>query len=68
LLIETSNGYIAVEIKKSETVRSVDARHLKGLEEILDKPVLYRYILSNDLTAKEFEGGIEAIPAVQFLT
>jgi len=68
LLMETSDGYIAVEIKKSGTIRGVDARHLKGLEEILDKPVLHRYILSNDLTLKEFEGGINAIPAVQFLT
>ncbi len=68
LLIETENGYMAIEIKKSETVRSVDARHFKGLEEILDKPVLCRYILSNDLTVKEFEGGVIAVPALQFLT
>ena len=34
LLIETEQGYIAIEIKMSETVRSVDAKHLKKLDEI----------------------------------
>jgi len=68
LLIETEPGYIAIEIKKSETVRSVDARHLRGLEEILDKPVLHRFVISNDLSARDLEDGITAIPAVQFLT
>jgi predicted AAA+ superfamily ATPase len=68
LLIETEHGYIAIEIKKSETVRSVDAKHLKGLEDILDKPVLYRYVISNDLSNRDLADGISAVPAVQFLT
>lgn len=68
LLIETEHGYIAIEVKKSEIVRSVDARHLKGLEEILDKPVLHRFVISNDLSARVLEDNITAIPAVQFLT
>ncbi|MCD4729461.1 MAG: DUF4143 domain-containing protein, partial [Bacteroidales bacterium] len=68
LLIETEHGYIAIEIKKSETVRSVDAKHLKGLEDILDKPVLNRFVISNDLSTRDLEDGITAIPAVQFLT
>ena len=68
LLIETEHGYLAIEIKRSETVRSVDAKHLKGLDKILDKPVLHRFIISNDLTLRDLEDGITAIPAVQFLT
>ena len=68
LLIETEHGYIAIEIKKSEKVRSVDAKHLKGLDDILDKPVLQRFVISNDLSIKEFDENIMAIPAVQFLT
>jgi len=68
LLIETEHGYIAIEIKKSETVRSVDAKHLKGLDDILDKPILHRFVISNDLSTKDFEDGILALSAVQFLT
>jgi len=68
LLIEAEHGYIAIEIKRTETVRSVDAKHLKGLEDILDKPVLHRLVISNDLNARELGEGIKAIPAVQFLT
>ena len=67
LLIEIEHGYIAIEIKKSETIRPVDARHFKGLDEILDKPVIHQFILSNDLHIHEFEDGTKAIPAVQFL-
>lgn len=68
LLIETEHGYIAIEIKKSETVRSVDAKHFKGLEVILDKPLLHQFVISNDLSSKELGVGIKAIPAAQFLT
>ena len=68
LLIEKEDGYIAIEIKMAETVRSVDARHLRKLEEILDKPILQSFVLSNDLNARELEDGVMAIPAVQFLT
>lgn len=67
LLIESEYGYIAIEIKKSEHVRSVDARHLRGLEEILDKPVLHKFVLSNDLSLKDFGDGVIGMPAVQFL-
>jgi len=68
LLIETEKGYIAIEIKKSETVRSLDAKHPKGLEDILDKPILYRFVISNDPRSRELEEGVLAIPAAQFLT
>ncbi len=68
LLIETEHGYIAIEIKKSETVRSVDAKHLTGLDDILDKPVIHKFVLSNDLSIKDLGAGVTAIPAVQFLT
>jgi len=68
LLIETENGYIAIEIKMAGTVRSVDAIHLRKLEEILDKPVLNKIVVSNDLNVRELEEGVMAIPAVQFLT
>lgn len=68
LLIETENGYIAVEIKQSPVVRQADSKHLTGLEEILDKPVLHKFVLSNDMDTKDLNDGIKAMPAVKFLT
>jgi len=68
LLIETESGYIAIEIKMTEIVRPVDAKHMKNLEEILDKPILHRFVISNDLNSRELEDGVLAISAVQFLS
>jgi len=68
LLIETERGFIAIEIKNSSRIRSSDARHLKALDDILDKPILNRFLISNDLNTVEMGDGIFAIPAVKFLT
>lgn len=68
LLIETEAGYIVIEIKQSSVVRSVDGRHLRNIEAILDKPVLHRFVLSNDINMKELGDDIKAMPAIQFLT
>jgi predicted AAA+ superfamily ATPase len=68
LLIETETGYIAIEIKKTTAVRSVDAKHLKNLEDILDKPILKKIVLSNDINIHDLGEGATAIPAVKFLT
>lgn len=67
LLIELEHGYIAIEIKQSSFVRSEDAKHLKGLEIILDKPILHKFVLSNDLSYKDLGDGVIGMPAVQFL-
>ena len=68
LLIELEAGYIAIEIKQSSRVRATDGRHLRKLDEILDKPILHRFLVSNDLDNRVFEDGIEAISTLQFLT
>lgn len=68
LLIETEAGYIAIEIKKSTAIRSVDANHLKNLDDILDKPLLHKIVLSNDTNIHNLGEGAIAIPAVKFLT
>jgi len=68
LLIATEVGYIAIEIKKSKAVRPVDAKHLRDLEDILDKPILHKIVISNDLNMKNLGEDIRAIPAVKFLT
>ena len=68
LLVELEAGYVAIEIKMSPNVRPVDARHLKNLEETLDKPVLHKFVLSNDPNMQDLGEGVKAIPAIKFLT
>ena len=68
LLIATEVGYIAIEIEKSKAVRPVDAKHLRDLEDILDKHILHKIVISNDLNMKKLGEDIRAIPAVKFLT
>jgi len=68
LLIETEKGYIAIEIKMTGTISRSDARHLTGLESLLDKPLLQSFILSNDNKIKKLTDNIVAIPAAMFLS
>ncbi len=68
LLLELETGFIAFEIKMSENITKKDGRHLQKLSEILNKPVLHSFILSNDNIVKEFGDKISAIPAAMFLT
>lgn len=67
LLIETPAGYYAFEIKLTEHVQPVDARHLRTLQPILDKPLLHSFVLSNDVTTAELGERITAVHAAQFL-
>jgi uncharacterized protein len=67
LLIEMEDGYIAIEVKLTNRVNESDARHLTGLDEILDKPLLHSFILSNDQKIREIAPNITAIPAAMFL-
>lgn len=68
LILEFEDFYIAIEIKQSSNIRNVDANHLRNLEDIFDKPVKYKFVISNDLKIKDLGDGIKAIPAVQFLS
>jgi uncharacterized protein len=67
LLIETENGYIAIEVKMSSRVNDSDARHFSGLDQILDKQVLFSFVLSNDPDIKEIAHNTLALPAAMFL-
>lgn len=67
LLIETPQGYYAFEIKQTEHVVSHDARHLRVLPQLLDKPLLHGFVLSNDVTMAQFGDNITALHAAQFL-
>ncbi len=68
LLIEFETGYIAIEIKMTSHVGKADARNLKNLSDILDKPLIISFILSNDLSIKKITPDIIALPAAMFLT
>ncbi len=67
LLIELPQGYLAFEIKLSSRVAAVDARHLKGLDAFLDKPLLHSFILSNDPDTKEIAHNITAVHVAYLL-
>ncbi len=63
LLLELDEGFIAVEIKQSKRISSSDARHLRKLEGILDKPLLHALLVSNDPRVHSWDDGtITALP------
>ncbi|MCL2435595.1 MAG: ATP-binding protein [Lentimicrobiaceae bacterium] len=67
LLLEFPNYYYAFEIKMASRVSKIDAKHLFGLEEILDKPVKKAFLLSNDEETKHFDNKTVALHAAMFL-
>ena len=68
LLLELEKGYIAIEFKQTSKIAPTDARHLRNLELILDKPIIKSYVLSNDYQHKVLGENIEAFHAGHFLT
>ena len=68
LLVETEKGFIAFEIKQSRHVADADARGLRGLEEILDRPLLGSFLLSMDPEVRPLAGGVLAMPAAWALS
>jgi hypothetical protein len=67
LLIELEGGYMAGEIKMSEKVREQDARHLRKLGGLLDKPLLQGFLISQDPDCRPMGENITAIPAAYLL-
>ena len=67
LLLELEEGFVAVEIKLTERVATRDARHLRHLDTVLDKPVLHALVLSNDGRIHTLGAGITALPAAWFV-
>ncbi|MDR1724102.1 MAG: ATP-binding protein [Tannerella sp.] len=66
LLLESEDGFIAIEIKQTENVNRSDAKNFFGLQEILNKPLKHCFVLSNDNQVKSF-GEITAMHAGAFL-
>ena len=67
LLLEFADHFYAVEIKLADKVRATDARHLNGLEDILNKPVKQAFLLSNDPQSRQLTENCIAMHAGAFL-
>lgn len=62
LLLETETGFVPIEIKMAERIAATDARHLRNLDAILDKPILQAVVLSNDPRIHDLGDGVMALP------
>lgn len=67
LLIELADGYLAFEIKMKDVADKQDARHLATLGEILDKPLIHSFLLTNDPETRQFGDEITALNVAYFL-
>jgi predicted AAA+ superfamily ATPase len=67
LLLEAADGFYVFEIKMAARVSRTDARHLFGLETILNKPVKKAFVLSNDPVTHRLDEKTFAINAAMFL-
>ena len=61
LLVEREDGFIAVEVKQTDHAAATDFRHLRRLEEILDKPLLLGLVVSQDGRFRQPESGDEPL-------
>jgi len=62
LLLELDKGYYAIEVKLADRVVETDARHLRDLGEILDKPLLAGLVVSHDPKARTLHPGATGEP------
>ena len=56
-------GYLAWEIKSSERAALADARHLRGLADLLDGPLLAGLVIHQGDHVDAWPGGVFALPA-----
>lgn len=63
LLLRTAGGYWAFEVKMSNAVDVSDARHVKGLEQYLDAPLLGSFVIYRGDTMKELLPSVFAVPS-----
>lgn len=62
LLLELDRGYIAMECKLGESATESDARHLRNLSQILDKPLLAGIVVSQDNRGRWLTSGPDKAP------
>lgn len=62
LLLEREDGYFAFECKQKAKAARKDARHLRGLQQVLDKPLLASFVVSNDMDLRmETDGDLNVL-------
>lgn len=67
LLIELPDGFVAIEIKQTRKVARVDARHLRSLGQLLDRPLLAALVVSQDPVIQDLGDDIMGVPAAWLL-
>ena len=60
--MELEDGFVAFEVKKTAHVARTDVRSLRGLDELLDKPLLAGFALSQDRDARRLDDRTLALP------
>jgi len=63
LLLATDRGYVAFEVKMSRSVGGSDARHLRDLASILDRPLLGAFVLYRGVARFDLTERVAAVPA-----
>jgi len=64
LLIEREDGFIAIECKQTQNPQPTDARHLRHLTDILDKPLLMSLVVCGGHRVRSLGDGRQPILAV----
>jgi predicted AAA+ superfamily ATPase len=67
LLVELDSGFLAIEFKQTRRAADADARHLRGLDQFLDRPVLAALLVTQDPHLRELAGGVRAVPGAWLL-
>ncbi|MCQ2252614.1 MAG: AAA family ATPase [Bacteroidales bacterium] len=68
LLVELPEGYFAFEMKMAARVTKNDARHLLTLPDMLDKPLIAGFVLSNDPQTQFFSDNVVGVNVNMFLS
>lgn len=68
LLLSTERGYVAIEVKLADRVAAADARHLRDLAAILDRPLIGAFVLHRGVGNHTLGAGVQAVPAAWALS
>lgn len=70
LLLETENGFVAVECKMARQIVSKDFNAIRSLPDILDKPLLCGLVVCNADMVRKWEGNVPlySVPAPWLLS
>lgn len=66
-IASTSRGYILVEVKQTSKVSPHDARHLVAVDDIFDRPILCRLVVSQSPNPVKMGRDVYAVPAAWLL-